>query len=113
MPKPPDALIQELRNMLALHAREMLMETKADGAKTDKQCVIMEKVFHGSEQYYSVLDAMCEAKGIYSALFDRHELEVNREGNEHRKGGVMLELKPIFHNNAGKKRVRIFMFNPP
>lgn len=98
----PDALLQELRCLLALHARDILMESKADGEKTDGQMAVMEKVYHGSNGFASVLDAMMEAKGFYGHLFQKIPLEVNRQGNEHRTNGSMLELLPIFHLQEGE-----------
>ena len=57
--KVPDAVIhQELRNLLALNAREIM--TRGKGKKRDKQTIVMEKIFHGSAGYSSVLDHMME-----------------------------------------------------
>ena len=50
----PDALVQELRNLLALNAREVLAQSKADGAKASKQVEFLEKVYHGSATWVSV-----------------------------------------------------------
>ena len=77
------------------------METKADGMKQDGQSLLMQKCFHGSAGYASVIDAFMEGKGYYASLFQRLDLETNRSGNEHRKGGFMLELLPIFHLKEG------------
>lgn len=95
--KVPDAVIQELRNILSLNCREILMQGK--GKKKDKQALTMEKIFHGSAGYASVLKHMIEGKGIYASMFEKSDLDINREGNELRKNGANLELKPIFHLN--------------
>ena len=79
------------------------MSSKADGEKTEGQNAIMEKLFHGSEGFASVLDAMLEGKGFYGNLFQRHELDINRQGNKYRTGGFMLELLPLFHLHEGKR----------
>ena len=111
MPSLPDALSQELRNLLALHCREVLMSTKADGLKKEAQALVLEKVFHGSAGYSSVLDSLMEGKGYYASLFQKHDLEINRQGNEHRAAGVMLELLPIFHlNDSELTPVNFFRF---
>ena len=98
----PDALQQELRNLVALHCREVLMSTKSDGLKKDAQVLVLEKVFHGSAGYSSALDAMLEGKGFYASLFQKLDLEINRAGNDSRKEGFMLELLPIFHLNTSE-----------
>ena len=61
-----------------------------------KRCITVQP--HGCQ---SVLNQMLDAKGIYEHLWDRVPVDNNREGNEHRKGGFMLALKAIFHNNPG------------
>ena len=98
--KVPDAVIQELRNTLAVNAREILIQGSTK--KRDKQSVMMEKIYHGSAGYSSVLDHMMEGKGIYACMFDRTELDMTRENNELRKEGHNLELKSIFHLQESK-----------
>lgn len=77
------------------------MTSKADGIKKDGQDILMQKVFHGSSGYASVIDAFIASKGFYASLFQVMDLETNRTGNEHRPSGVMLELLPIFHLSKG------------
>lgn len=62
---------------------------------------IIEKILQGTDGYASVADAMIDQKGFYAHLFVKHPLEVNRQGNEHRTGGFMLELKPLLHLQPG------------
>ena len=95
----PDALLQEAKALLALHARDMVLQRKE--MKEAGQLLMMEKVFHGSSGYGSVIDAMMELKGFYKHLFIRRELEVNRQGNEFRTSGFMEELNPIIHCQEG------------
>ena len=64
----------------------------------------MEKIFHGSAGYSSVLDHMIEGKGIYASMFDKSDLDMNRENNDLRKVGYNLELKSLFHLNESKLR---------
>lgn len=96
-----DGILQELRNVLALHCRDVLMSTKSDGLKSEAQANLLQKIFHGSAGYSSVLDALLQGKGYYAALYRKLELESNRPFNEERKDGMMLELLPIFHLNDG------------
>ena len=88
---------------MALHSRDILMSSKADGIKSEGQMVLMEKVFHGSSGFSSVIDAMMEGKGFYGHLFQKVALEINRQGNEHRTNGFMLELLPMFHLHEGAR----------
>ena len=97
----PDFLLQEIRNLLAVHCREVLMESKADGIKKDGQDVLMQKVFYGSSGYASVIDAFMAGKGFYASMFQVMNLETNRSGNDKRTGGLMLELLPLFHLSEG------------
>ena len=106
------AIIEELRNLCALHAREILMSTKADGEKSEGQCDLMEKVYHGSAGYASSVDALLQGKGFYESLFFKHDLEVNHQGNEDRKNGVMLEIRPIYHNDEGQYSILIYSGSP-
>ena len=79
------------------------MTTKGDGLESGGQEELARKVFHGSAGYASVLDAMMAGKGFYAPLFQRHELEVNRQNNEFRTDGFMMELLPMFHLNEGAR----------
>jgi hypothetical protein len=51
----PDIVVQEIRNTLALHCRDIVMANKADGEKSDKQALLVGKCFHGTESHASVL----------------------------------------------------------
>lgn len=96
------AVVEELKNLAALHAREIVMSTKADGMKTEGQIELMYKVYHGSAGYASTVSTMMDGKAFYAAVFDKLILEVNRQGNEERKNGVMLEIKQIYHSDEGR-----------
>ena len=95
----PDALVQELRSLMAIHCREIVMTSKGDGLETAGQEELARKVFHGTEGYASILDAMMAGKGWYAPLFQRQELEVNRQNNEYRTDGFVMELLPMLHLN--------------
>lgn len=100
----PDSLLQELRATAAVVCREIVFTRKeADGATTNRQNIVMEKAFHGSEGYASVLDEMMDGKGSFSSMFQRLELVNNREGNDKRMDGHMLELKELFHRRTGER----------
>ena len=91
----PDAILQEAKALMALHAREIVIQKKE--MKESGQLLMMEKVFHGSVGFGSVLDAFFETKGFYKHLFVKRDLELNRQGNELRTQGYMLELDPMVH----------------
>ena len=63
----------------------------------------MEKAFHGSPEYRSILDEVLNGKGDYNGLYIEHNLENNHEGNEHRKTSKMLELVEIYHHCSGER----------
>ena len=100
----PDALLQEVRCLLALDARNHVM-TQKGSMKSESQMRMLEKIFQGSDGFASVIDAMIEQKGFYSSMFNKLPLEVNRQGNEHRTDGFMYELKPVLHCQEGKKMI--------
>ena len=79
-----------------------------DGEKQAGQELLMEKVLHGSEGYASNLDLFLEGKGVFEMAFVRHSLENNREGNELRKNGSMLELRELLHS-----RLQVVVINSP
>jgi hypothetical protein len=100
----PDYLVQEIRATVAVVCREMVMTKKADGASSAKQEETMMKAFHGSAGYASVLTQLIDGKQPFDSLFDRQEIENNREGNEFRSGsGAMLELKELFHRKSDER----------
>jgi len=94
---PPDCVIQELRNLLALHCRELTMTKKAKGADTGNQENMHCQSFHGTESHQSVLDLFLQGNGPYFAAFEKVPIEVNRAGNDSRTDGYMWELKPLLH----------------
>jgi hypothetical protein len=98
----PSAIRQDITNLLAIHCREIVMGEKSEGETTDGQHVLIEKVFHGSEGYASVLDMFMKVSGVYESAFLELPLENNREGNEHRNG-KMHELKSILHCELGSR----------
>ena len=99
----PYPVMQEIRNLLAIHCREIVMVDKADGETSDGQKVLCEKVFHASAGYSSVLDLFMKGQGNYAACFIKTDIENNREGNErHAQLGQMMELKTILHCDNGK-----------
>ena len=88
--------MHESRNTLGAHARELVMRGRSEGATTEGQHAICEKVFHGSGGYASVLQLFLDGKGQYASMFDRVDIENGLEGNELRDGQSMLVLKPLF-----------------
>jgi len=92
----PDYILQELRNTLALHCREICMEEQAEGAREETQHDLHYKAFHGTEAHASVLDLLLNAKGPYWAAFEQVDIEVNRHGNDSRSE-CMWELKDLLH----------------
>ncbi|CAB9505600.1 expressed unknown protein [Seminavis robusta] len=101
--KLPDALLQEIRNLVAVECKDVCMKDRAGGANSVQQEVFMQKVFHGSAGYASVLDKLTTGKGAYASLFDRVALENNRQGNEERSSGYMLVLKDIASCDEGER----------
>ena len=99
----PDAITQELRNLIAVVCRELVFTKKFHGATTTSQIDLMEKAFHGSAGYASVLDEVLEGKGDYNSLFNELGMENNREGNSLRTNGKMLELKELFHRRTSER----------
>jgi hypothetical protein len=81
------------------------MKDKAGGLTKDGasgQQALMEKAFHGSAGYASVLTNFLEGKGDAASMFKRVPIENNREGNEERTGSHMLQLLDIFSCDEGK-----------
>ncbi|CAB9530662.1 unknown protein [Seminavis robusta] len=103
--KLPDALLQEVRNVLATECREMVMCEKATGENVAGQHNMMSKVFHGSAGYASVVDKLLDGKGPYASVFNKLPIENNREGNDERPSGHMLVMKDIVSCNEGAKYV--------
>lgn len=94
----PDYILQEVRNLLALHCREICMVEKAGGEKASKQEHEHYMSFHGTESHMSVLDLFLKGTGLCEGVFDRTDIENNRPGNNFRASvGYMLELKEHFH----------------
>ena len=96
----PYAIVQEIRNLLAIHCRELVMSGKSDGEGTEGQYHLCEKVFHGSDGYSSVLDTFLDGTGLYANVFNRTPIENNREGNEQRsldKDGMAFMLELLKH----------------
>jgi hypothetical protein len=95
-------LTQEIRNLAAVLCREVCMVDKAQGETAAAQQTLIEKVFHGSAGYASVLTNILEGKGDFAFMFNRIPIENNREGNESRSGSHMLQLLDIFSCDQGK-----------
>jgi hypothetical protein len=100
----PGLLVQEWRNLLSVICRETVMKDKAGGEGAAAQQSMMEKVFHGSAGYASVLTNFLEGKGDAANMFRKVPLENNREGNDKRSTNYMLELLDIFSCDEGKSR---------
>ena len=101
----PDIVVQEIRNTLALHCRDIVMANKADGEKSDKQALLVGKCFHGTESHASVLKLFMEGRGLYENIYEKVEIEPNRAGNDDRgKEGVMLMLLDIIHCDPGSQK---------
>jgi len=106
----PDHVLQEVRNLLALHCREITMSKKAKGADTQKQEEMHFMSFHGTESHQSVLDHFLSGEGPCFAAFEKATIEVNRAGNDCRaKDGHVLELKPLLHRDPNG---RLCVFDP-
>lgn len=101
--KIPDGLLQEVKALLAVRCREMCFTDRGNGENSAGQEALLEKVFHGSEGYESLLKSFIEGSGVYVSCFNKVPIENNREGNEGRPEAFMLELKQIFHCEEGKK----------
>jgi hypothetical protein len=94
----PDYIVQEIRSLVAVLCRNKTMTGKSgDGETVRGQELLMEKMFHGSEGYASHVDLFLSGKGAFEMAFIRSEMENNREGNEARSGGFMLELRCTLH----------------
>jgi len=101
----PDPLVQEMRNTLALHCREIVMVNRADGEKNDKQMQLYFKCFHGSVSHASVLGLFLTGRGLFAGAFEKADLENNRAGNDDRANdgfGCMLMLKDVLHCDPSK-----------
>jgi hypothetical protein len=97
----PDRIVQEIRSLVAVQCRDLVMQDKGKGEESRSQKIIMQKVFHGSGGYSSILDALLAGKGAHAHMYITSELENNREGNEQRRNGLTLELKEVFHCDTG------------
>ena len=93
----PDIVVQEIRALCSIHARDIMLILKGDGLDLDNQKETLENCFHGSVGYSSTLDAFMEGKGWYAPMWIKHPLEINRENNQLRTNGEMWELDPKFH----------------
>ena len=65
--KFPDVLMQEIRCLLALDARNHIMTVKG-AMKTDGQLHMLEKIYSGTDGFDSVIDAMIKQKGFYASI---------------------------------------------
>jgi hypothetical protein len=103
-PVPPDRIVQEVRNLVAVLCRETCMTDRASGESVAGQQTLQEKVFHGSTGYASLLDSCLSGKGPTESLYDHVPLQNNREGNDDssRREGFMLQLKDIVTLEEGK-----------
>ena len=81
----PDAIVQEIRALLAVHGKEVVMTDLASGEKKEGQDNLLGKVFHGSSGvggYVSLLQLFLDGKPPYASAFNKLPIENNREGNE-------------------------------
>ena len=100
----PDYILQEVRTLLGVQCREILMASKPDGEDGEGQKDCMFKSFHSTENHHSVLDLFLRASGYYVNALDTTEIEVNRAGNESRGScGHMLVLKDLLHRDQSGK----------
>ena len=99
LPSAPDAVGQEVRNLIALQCRDALMVQRAQGAKEIQQESFMEKTFHGSEAHSSSLRTFLKGESPFELFFERVPISNNRPGNElcGDTNGMMLEVREIFH----------------
>ena len=99
-----DYVLQELRNVLSVHCRELVMKGKANGATKDQQMEHLSVHFHGTDDaHVSVLDLMMQGKAPYNYMFEKQSITNNRDGNERRVAtGHMLELLPQYHLSYGE-----------
>ena len=102
----PDAIVQEIRALLAVHGKEVVMTDLASGEKKEGQDNLLGKVFHGSSGvggYVSLLQLFLDGKPPYASAFNKLPIENNREGNELRVGSdCILELKELLHCDSSK-----------
>ena len=77
------------------------MTDKASGESVAGQQQLQEKVFHGSTGYASILTSCLSGKGMAESLYNRLPIENNREGNENRSNGHMLQLKEVLSCEDG------------
>jgi hypothetical protein len=102
----PDYLVQEIRSLIAVLCRNKVMIGKSgDGETVGGQELLIEKMFHGSEGYASHVDLFMSGKGAFEMAFIKSELENNREGNEVRPEGFMLELRSVLHCDLSARYV--------
>ena len=100
--KLPEYILQELRNLAAVHCREMIFADRADGEDKEGQIVLLFKVFHGSAGYSSVVNTLIVGTGPYESVYFKLPIENNRaEGNENRDT-VMLQLVSLLSCDDGK-----------
>ena len=55
-----DVVIQEIRNALAVHGREIVMQSSSK--KTQAQADMIEKAFHGTESHESIVNLFLGGK---------------------------------------------------
>ena len=77
------------------------MTDKASGKSVGSQQILQEKVFHGSTGYASILSSCLSGKGTAESLYNRLPIENNREGNDNRSNGHMLQLKDVLTCEEG------------
>ena len=100
----PEYVAHQLKDVISVVCRNLVLVKKHSGATSEKQEDTMCKVHHGRGGCGSALSELVQGKGNCAHLFNHHEIENNREGNECRKkAGKMLELKEVFHMKAGYK----------
>ncbi|CAB9498464.1 unknown protein [Seminavis robusta] len=100
----PALVKQEVINCLATHAREIVMKSKAEGAKTEDQEKLMGKCYHGTDNHTPLLATFMAGRAPYDVCYNELPIQNNREGNENRtklRQSFMLELKDILHCQVG------------
>jgi hypothetical protein len=73
------------------------MRGKAGGAKVSQQHDLLEKVFHGTEIYTSLLDWLMNGQHLYDSCFYHHEIQNNCKGNDLCTNGDILKLIDTFN----------------
>ncbi|CAB9531232.1 expressed unknown protein [Seminavis robusta] len=105
MASVPAIVKQEIINVIAIHGRETVYQSRSEGATKEQQYAMLNNSYHGAENHMPLLETFLYGRPPYNVAFTSHDIQNNREGNDIRKNlrqEFMLELKDVLHCQTGQ-----------